>query len=53
MLATQESLNIYPNPRQAMAPPIADQAALEMLPRLQEAASSRRTVTAEQTVMQV
>jgi hypothetical protein len=53
MLATQESLNTHPNLRQAMAPPNLDQAALEVLPRLQEAPSSRRTVTAEQTAMQV
>jgi hypothetical protein len=56
MLATQESLsNIHPNNLpQAMAPPILHQAALEVLPRLQQvAASSGPTVTAEQTAMQV
>ena len=56
MLATQESLsNIHPNNLpQTMAPPILDQAAHELLPRLQQvAASSGPTVTAEQTAMQV
>ena len=44
-LATQESLNIHTNLRQAMAPPILDQAALEVLPRLQEVVSFRRTAS--------
>jgi hypothetical protein len=54
-LATQESLKFHPNLRHAMAPPNLDQAALEVMSaQLQEALSSRRTVTAEQTtVLQV
>ena len=50
-MATQESPNIHPNLRQT--PPVLDQAALEVLPRLLEAASSRGTVTAQQTDIQV